>query len=86
MVAAIRRKRLEDFDMRPFVGKESVLVNDVLMSSTWSEERSWYWKRRGHINILESGAVVSLLEELVKKSPETRVNSEFCPNSVKCGR
>ena len=59
---------------QPFVGKESVLVNDVLISSTWTDERSWFWRRRGHINLLESSALVSLLEELVRKSPETRVN------------
>ena len=71
---AIKKNRRESYDLRPFVGKESVLANDLLISATWSEERDWFWKRRGHINVLESGALVSLYEELVRKEPESRVN------------
>ena len=74
LLIAIKKNRREAMGFQPFVGKESVLVNDVLISSTWTEERSWFWRRRGHINLLESSALVSLLEELVRKSPETRVN------------
>ena len=50
-------------DEKPTSGLESVLVNDVLLSSCWTVFRSWYWKGRAHINELEVSTAVSLLKQ-----------------------
>ena len=71
---AIRRKRLEEFDGSQKEGKESLLVNDLLLSQQWRVKRSWHWKRRSHINVLETGAVTSLIQELVAQEPDARHN------------
>ena len=71
---AIRRRRLEDFAGCQKEGKESLLVNDLLLSNLWEIKRSWHWKRRSHINVLETGTITSLIQELVAIGPDTRHN------------
>ena len=44
-------------------GKESLLVNDLLRGGGWKIIRSWFWKVKSHINLLEMNTVVSLQKQ-----------------------
>ena len=55
-------------------GFESVIVNDALLSCKWEEERSWFWKKRAHINELEISAAASLVAQQARDNPGSR----FC--------
>ena len=65
-------------------------MNDLLASKRWKVERAWHWKRRSHINVLETGTVTSLAHELVSKQPDTRhnvlVDSTVAQGSIAKGR
>ena len=58
---ALRKKRAEGNLEPETQGHETVLANDVMLSSKWSVVRAWFWKRLGHINVLETSAAVSNL-------------------------
>ena len=60
---ALARKELEEESFPSGQGKESLLVNDFLRSGRWNVVRSWFWKARSHINILEMNTVVSLQKQ-----------------------
>lgn len=45
-------------------GIESLVANDLLMTWSWRVQASWRWSFPAHINILESGAFVTLLKKL----------------------
>ncbi|CAE7778977.1 unnamed protein product [Symbiodinium sp. CCMP2592] len=49
----------------PACGFESALVNDVLLTSRWRADRTWRWRQRRHINVLESEAALQLYKYLV---------------------
>eukprot|EP00435_Cladocopium_sp_Y103_P074323 s580_g48.t1 len=53
-------------------GLETILANDVMLSAPWKVSRSWYWKRQGHINVLELGSAVSNLVELAEDTSSVR--------------
>ena len=55
-------------------GLESVLVNDVLLTSSWEVDRAWAWRRRKHINVLESVAALQLYKDLTVRGGDLR----FC--------
>ena len=59
----LARKELEEENFPCGQGKESLLVNDFLRAGRWSIVRSWFWKARSHINILEMNTVVSLQKQ-----------------------
>ena len=71
-------------------GYESVIVNDVLCSPGWSEMRSWCWRTKSHINILEGLSVVSLLKEAALWMTDSRfvvcVDSRVCMGCLAKGR
>ena len=52
---ALRRIALTEGDIS-ITGYESPLINDVLATGSWSEERVWGWKTASHINVLEGNA------------------------------
>jgi len=56
------------------VGHESVLANDVMVTSKWTLVREWFWKKPGHINVLETSAAVSNLVSLSLRRSSVR----FC--------
>ena len=41
-------------------GLESALSNHLALSSEWKEVKSWTWKKRVHINVLEAAAYIML--------------------------
>ena len=53
-------------------GLETPLCNDMLVSGDWQVERSWRWKKPGHINVREVVVASRLLHDLASKSPKTR--------------
>eukprot|EP00435_Cladocopium_sp_Y103_P057254 s392_g19.t1 len=53
-------------------GLETILANEVMLSSSWRTRRSWFWKRQGHINVLELGSAVSNLVELSESAFSVR--------------
>ena len=55
-------------------GLESLVVNDLLSSHQWEVSRSWRWKSKSHINVLETSTIVSLLKELARTQPDMRHN------------
>ncbi|CAE7627177.1 unnamed protein product [Symbiodinium sp. CCMP2456] len=55
-------------------GLESALVNDVLQTSKWKCRRSWRWRERKHINVLESESAVQLYKDLAALGGDVR----FC--------
>ena len=56
-------------------GLESVIINDILLSRTWTTTSVWAWKHLGHINVLESHAYVALLNALAKRGGSLRFNA-----------
>ena len=52
-------------------GLENPLCNEVLLSSSWKVQSVWRWKRPRHINIQETGAVLSLEKKLALTQPKT---------------
>lgn len=53
---------------------ESVLVNDVLRAARWEAMRVWFWKSKVRINLLETSVVASLLKQMMRSHPGTRLN------------
>ena len=63
-------------DLQPEVeGFESPVINDLALSSRWSVVRAWFWKRKGHINVLELGSAVSNLQSLCQEHSSIRFSS-----------
>ena len=74
---ALEFKRTLEFiarsdDQLPVVGLESVLGNDVLLSSSWNLLRHCPWKKKSHINVLEAEMAVGILKHQCIVEPETR--------------
>lgn len=78
-------------DLQPEVeGFESPVINDLALSSRWSVVRAWFWKRKGHINVLELGSAVSSLQTLCQERSSVRfsslVDSAVCRGALTKGR
>lgn len=67
---ALRRQRISEADAPQVDGHESVVVNDLLLTSSWKVRKVWGWKRKSHINVLEAhggSGVLCLLDSRVAK-------------------
>ena len=64
-------------------GLESVVLNDLLLSTNWRVEQSWPWKYKSHINVLESHLFLSLLKSLVKTGGDCRFTALLDSRVVK---
>lgn len=49
------------------------LVNEVMVSSPWTVQSSWKFRRPSHINLLEMRAVEKLIEKQAKAGPQRTV-------------
>eukprot|EP00438_Fugacium_kawagutii_P026137 Skav233834 [mRNA] locus=scaffold2623:156193:158361:+ [translate_table: standard] len=59
-------RALEEGAVGPIQGRfESVLVNDILRTGSWSLDREWFWRRKSHINLLEASVTTSLLKQQI---------------------
>ena len=83
--ALLRLRRLEN-DEPCFSGLESVVANDLLLSRRWRLTRVWSWKKKDkrHINVLESDAAVTMLEDAARRWEDHRVNSLIDSRVAKC--
>ena len=85
MQAFIQQKRLNLLveEMPSSKGLESVLVNDIALSSDWKVETSWTFRGSSHINILEEASLLRLAQRLVKLKYPTRFASLVDSNVVR---
>ena len=61
-LAAVFLERLRSVcdERLPRAGLESLAMNDVLLSSTWSVRASWAWRSSSHINVKETRSFMPL--------------------------
>ena len=71
---ALARAQLADDDVLPAIGHESLVLNDLLAASQWKIEKSWWWKRKSHINVLEGHGGLAVLADAAVTCPDSR----FC--------
>ena len=72
--AALARVRAAENDCTSVEGHESLILNDLLASSSWKVEKCWSWKRKSHINVLEGHGGLAVLADAALKCPDSR----FC--------
>ncbi|CAE7228408.1 unnamed protein product [Symbiodinium sp. CCMP2456] len=53
-------------------GLESILVDDVLLTSRWEVLLAWNWKNKRHINALESDATLALYKHVALEGGDRR--------------
>eukprot|EP00435_Cladocopium_sp_Y103_P057938 s1879_g20.t1 len=70
---AVRRAALREEDQPTTEGFESVVCNDLLLGTPWKLEKVWEWKRKSHINVLESFVSVSALGQASEEEPDSRI-------------
>ena len=81
---ALRKRIADDCLVPPVEGHETVLSNDIMLGSKRSVVRSWFWKRKGHINVLETSSAVSNLVGLATHRSSVRF-CHFLDSSVAKG-
>ena len=65
-------------------GLESIVSNDVMLTSRWDLVRSWFWKKPAHINVRELASAVSNLGSVAARRFSVRFCS-FLDSAVCCG-
>ena len=87
---ALRRLTAEELLAPEVSGHETILSNDVMLSSKWEVVRAWFWKRQGHINVLELSSTVSNLVSVSESESSVRfcslVDSAVCKGALSKGR
>lgn len=81
----IRVVKLRDSEGEAENGFESIVVNDVLLSSQWEEHRDWFWQHKAHINVLETSTVTSLFREIIAEEEEDMRQNVLVDSSVAKG-
>ena len=85
-----RKKAVAAYHFTQDSGLESIVMNDLLLSSTWRVEDQWHWKSPAHINIHESAAVLRLLKTQAISFPRSRfavgVDSHVALSALAKGR
>ena len=86
----VREKQALESELVVPKGRESLIVNDLLIAREWKERRAWFWKKRSHINVLETSAAVSILREQAWREPGSGqnliVDSEVARGALAKGR
>ena len=87
---ALRLEKARELLEPEVSGHESVMSNDLMLSSKWETVRSWFWKRKGHINVLEMSSAVSNLASVGRSASSVRfcccVDSAVCKGAFSKGR
>eukprot|EP00435_Cladocopium_sp_Y103_P034882 s2166_g9.t1 len=87
---ALRTLSAEELLEPDTAGHETIMANDLMLSSKWEIVRSWFWKRKGHINVLELSSAVSNLVSLSRDVSSCRfchlVDSAVCRGALSKGR
>ena len=53
-------------------GLESVVTNDILLTSRWRTQKCWQWKRKSHINVLEAHGGLAVVAAAGEDMPDSR--------------
>lgn len=69
---ALRRQLVPKIEEREIRRTQNLVVNDILRSCPWEVGRSWFWKTKVHINLLEVSVAVSLMKQMMQESPDCR--------------
>lgn len=56
------RKALQEDSMQESKGLESIAINDLALSGSWSVDASWSFRKESHINILEEASLLRLAQ------------------------
>lgn len=72
---ALRRDAAADSDMPCVDGYESIVINDLLIASKWMQEKCWSWKKKSHINVLESHGGLAVLDVVARRYSNARFNA-----------
>ena len=87
---ALRRDLARGSEEPEIFGFESVLANEIMQSTAWRLEKVWSWKRKSHINVLESFSSVSALGTASQRNPDSRlclgVDSQVSKGALSKGR
>ena len=87
---ALRREIASDNDIPIISGFESVISNDLLITGEWETSKCWSWKRKSHINVLESFSSVCALADSPYECPDSRlclgVDSQVAKGALSKGR
>ena len=78
------RDLFQDDEPFPVDGLESQLVNETVLSAPWEVSRSWAFKGKSHINILESSSFNRLVLDLTKLKKPVRVVALLDSNVARC--
>ena len=73
-----------DGEVADVSGYESVIVNDILASAGWSLEKAWHWRRKSHINVLESSAGHAILQTVADRERSVRFACDLDSRVAKC--
>ncbi|CAE7937342.1 unnamed protein product [Symbiodinium sp. KB8] len=65
-------------------GLESVLVNDLAQALTWRPLKVWRWRKKAHINVLESEAFLQLCFLKARQARPSRFVSLIDSNVARC--
>ena len=69
---ALRRQRICEADAPQVDSHESVVINDLLLTSSWKVRKVWGWKRKSHINVLEAHGGLGVLAAAAEDQPDSR--------------
>ena len=85
----IKKAASNYFDIK-IEGLESVLSNHFALASEWKEVKSWTWKKKVHINVLEAAAYGRLCYHAAVHHPRSRfpvgMDSNVALSSIIKGR
>ena len=70
LVALQRAKERLDFEVE---GLEDQLSNELSVAWQWKEYDSWVWRKKSHINVLETGAILRLFRRVAEEGGDRRV-------------
>lgn len=73
--AALRRDAALDRDAPSVDGYESIVINDLLIANEWIQEKCWCWKKKSHINVLESHGGLAVLDIVARRYSNVRFNA-----------
>ena len=71
---ALRRQRFAADEIM-LEGYESVVANDVLVSRQFTCVADWAWRRKSHINVLESRSALEVVKIAARRFESCRVNA-----------
>ena len=72
---ALRRDAALESEVPCVDGYESIVINDLLIANEWVQEKCWCWKKKSHINVLESRGGLAVLDMVARRYGNVRFNT-----------